>query len=336
MSQAPASDPSPRVVAVGGGHGLARALAALRRLSVEPTAVVTVADDGGSSGRLRQDLGIIALGDLRMALLTLARDRELAEVLGHRFRRGELEGHALGNLLLVALAELADGDFVGALQRAERLLDCAGRVLPSTTAPVHLHACVAGREVGGQVRVASVGRRIERVWLEPGEVEADRQAVAALTGADIVVLGPGSLYTSVIASLLVPGIRDAVARSAARLVYVANLRTQPGETDELDAVAHVDALLRHVPGLALDAVVLHDGAVPEGAGDPLGDLDHPAVAHVVRADLAERHADGQVGWGHDAARLAAALAPLLRGVAEDARRCGREAAWRGNTGRNTG
>jgi uncharacterized cofD-like protein len=305
----------PNVAAVGGGHGLARALGALRRLDVRPTAVVTVADDGGSSGRLRRELGVIPPGDLRMALLTLARHDDLAGALGHRFQAGGLDGHALGNLLLVALAEQSDGDFVAALDRAARLLDCAGRVLPATCDSVQLKASVAGEEVGGQVRVATATGRVERVWLEPERPRACPAAVDALAGADVVVLGPGSLFTSVIATLLVPGLPEALTGGSARVVYVANLLTQPGETSGLTLADHVDALVAHVPGLELDAVVAHDG--PVGAtGDgaqPLGhSLTHPRVRRVVAADVAARTPDGAVAWGHDPTRLAAALRPLLR------------------------
>ncbi len=304
------------VVAVGGGHGLARALAALRLLDVAPTAVVTVADDGGSSGRLRRDLGILAPGDLRMALLALARNVELADACAHRFSRGELAGHPLGNLLLVALAERSGGDFVAALDAAGRLLDCAGRVLPSTTEPVHLRARVAGRDVGGQVAVATADRPIERMWLDPPAPAACAEAVAAVGAAELVVLGPGSLFTSVLANLLVPDFGAAVAGSGARIVCVANLGSQPGETAELDLDAHLETLRRHVPGLRLDVVVVHDGPVPDTGGRRLGPtLRRAGAGRVVGADLAARNGGGAVTWAHDPERLAAALAPLLPATA---------------------
>jgi uncharacterized cofD-like protein len=296
------------VVAIGGGHGLSRALAALARAGCEPTAVVTVADDGGSSGRLRRDLGIIAPGDMRMALVTLARNRALARVLAHRFERGELEGHALGNLLLVALAEQAGGDFEQALEAAAKLLDCAGRVLPACTEPVQLRARVSGTEIGGQARVASATGRIERVWLSPATATASPRAVEALERADAVVLGPGSLFTSIVATLLVPALRDALLRSRARVAYVANITTQPGETAGLDAHAHVEALVDHVPGLVVDVAVVHDGPAMSGQGTALApDLEHPAVRRVLRADVAARDASGAPTWGHDVERLAAVL-----------------------------
>jgi uncharacterized cofD-like protein len=302
----------PRVVAVGGGHGLARALAALRRLDVEPTAVVTVADDGGSSGRLRRDLGIIAPGDLRQALIALARNRALAELFAHRFERGELQGHALGNLALVALAERAGGDFLHALDEAARLLDCAGRVLPATTEPVELKAQVSGQQIDGQAQVGSAKGRIECVWLEPAAPAACQEAVAALRGAQAVVLGPGSLFTSVIATLLVPELLDAICDHDATVICVGNLTTQPGETSGFDMAAHVDALLGHAPRLQIDAVLLHEGPVKADGGEPIPPaLRHPAVGRVLRGDLAARLEDGRVSWGHDPARLAAALSELL-------------------------
>lgn len=298
------------VVAVGGGHGLAQALAALRLLDQWPTAVVTTADDGGSSGRLRRDLGIIAPGDLRMALLTLARNDRLAAILKHRFQGGQLEGHALGNLFLVALAEQAGGDFVAGLDAAGLLLDCAGRVLPSTTASVQLKARVAGEEVGGQVSVATASGRVERVWLEPEKAAGTHEAVQALRHAEAVVLGPGSLFTSIIAVLLVPDLAHALVTGGARAIYLGNIRTQPGETAGLTASDHVGALLEHVPGLRLHATVLHDGAVPDGQA--LGTNVVPGTAGtVLTADLAARDGQGRATAAHDPQRLAQVLEQLL-------------------------
>jgi uncharacterized cofD-like protein len=301
-----------RVVAIGGGHGLSRVLAACRRLDVAPTAVVTVADDGGSSGRLRRDLGIIALGDLRMALLALAGDTALAEVLAHRFGRGHLEGHALGNLLLVALAERADGDVVGALRVAERLLSCEGAVLPSTLEPVQIAARVAGGRVDGQAAITNSRGRLESIWLEPREPAACDDAVAAVQAADAVVLGPGSLFTSVIVNLLVPGLRRAVRDAACPVVHVANVKAPPGETAQLSLRDHVDQLHTALEGRTIDVVVMHDGPQPAGAGTalvPVADL--PGVRRVVTADLLSRDAHGVVGVAHDPARLAAVLERAL-------------------------
>lgn len=301
-----------RVVAIGGGHGLARALAALRLAAAEPTAVVTVADDGGSSGRLREQLGILPPGDLRMALLALARNRGLADALAHRFTAGDLDGHALGNLLLVALAERAGGDFVAALAEAGALLDCAGRVLPATLEPVRLHGRVGGADVAGQVRIATAHAPVERVWLEPDTPAACDEAVEAIGDAELIVLGPGSLFTSILAVLTVPGVGKAVSDAPCPVVYVANARTQVGETSGLDLDAHVDALLGHLPGLPLEAVIAHDGPAADLPGEPLvPQLRTHRDIPLVRADLLDRDQQGRPSWGHDPERLATALAPWL-------------------------
>ena len=300
-----------RVVAIGGGHGLSPALQALRELDLEPTAVVTVADDGGSTGRLRADLGIIAPGDLRMALLTLARNEPLATLLAHRFERGELEGHAVGNLMLVALQEQHAGDALEALDAAGRLLDAAGRVLPSTLVPVHLCAQVGGKVVRGQVRVATTEAPIERVWLDPSDAPACDASVEAIEAADLVVVGPGSLYTSVIANLAVPGIREALARTSARVIYVANMWQQEGEAGGLDLAAHLEALVQHAPGLKLHSVLVHDGPLPQGAEPVAGGVCDGVDAEVCCRDLVARDAHDRPLWRHDPHRLAAAIAPLL-------------------------
>lgn len=300
-----------RVAAVGGGHGLARGLRAVQQLGARPTAVVTAADDGGSSGRLRRDLDIIALGDLRMALCALAGAGELAGLLNHRFDRGELAGHALGNLAMVAAIERA-GDVVAGLDTLATVLGCRGRVLPATDEPVQLKARIAGQQVEGQVRVARADGRVERVWLGPPDPHPIPEAVRAMREADVIVLGPGSLFTSVIATLLVPELAQAVSAAPGSVVHVLNVSTQPGETSGLDAAAHVEALLDHVPGLALDGLVVHDGPVPAGAEPLTGDLGPHAPPTVVTADVLARDAQGAPAHGHDVDRLAAALAELLQ------------------------
>lgn len=304
----------PVVAAIGGGHGLARALEALVQLGADTTAVVTAADDGGSSGRLRRDLGVIALGDLRQALLALtprgAAEASLAALMGHRYEHGELAGHAVGNLALVALWERHDGDVQAAIDELAALLGCAGRVVPATTAHVDLHATVAGARVDGQASVASAPGRIERVWLEPEDAAASPAALQAVAAADTVILGPGSLYTSIAAALCVADLADAV-RGARHVVWVANVATQPGETHGLDLAAHVDALQATVGPLHIDALVVHDGPPPEGPGTPLvvqGDL---GVGAVVGGDLCARDGADRVLAAHDPQRLAAVLATVL-------------------------
>lgn len=300
-----------RVVAIGGGHGLSRTLRALRLLDLAPTAVVTVADDGGSSGRLRREHGIIALGDMRMALTSLAEHEDLAEVFGHRFSRGTLGGHALGNLALLALVEAEDGDVIGGLRRAAGLLGCHGVVLPCTTEAVTLVAAVDDEEVEGQVAVGTADGTLRSVWLEPAAPAACAEAVTAIAEADVVVLGPGSLFTSIIPNLLVPGIAEAVAATPARLVHVANLTAQGGETGDMDARAHVEALLAHLGGREIE-VVVHAGPAPHGSGSALDpDIEGPGVARLVGADLAEEDGEGGRRAAHDVPRLAQAIRRVL-------------------------
>lgn len=304
-----------RVVAIGGGHGLSGVLAACRCLGLAPTAVVTVADDGGSSGRLRRDLGIIALGDLRMALLALARHDALADVLAHRFQRGHLEGHALGNLLLVALAEAEGGDVLGALRRAEALLACEGSVLPSTTAPVHIAARVGGHRVNGQANITASDGPLDAIWLEPSDPPACAEAVAAVRAADIVVLGPGSLFTSVIVNLLVADLRRAVCDTDAVLVHVANVQAPPGETSQLSLGEHVELMHSALGRRHLDAVIMHEGPRPAGSGHALQPThDLPGVERVLMADLLSRDTHGRVGSAHDPVRLASALVDAVADV----------------------
>jgi uncharacterized cofD-like protein len=284
----------PNVVAIGGGHGLAATLRAARRYAGRITAIVSVADDGGSSGRLRDALGIPAPGDLRKCLVALAPpDNAIAQAFEHRFDAGELDGHALGNLVIAALAETT-GDFTEALRHAARITEAAGVVLPATSTPVTLKADAADGEVEGQVNVSSAGR-IAHVSLVPPDAEPPPAVVAAIDTADQVVIGPGSLFTSVLAAVAVPAITEALARTGARKVYVANLRPQLPETAGYDIAAHVEALTAH--GVEVDVVLYDDGAIP--TGDIAGGL------HSVKARLTGE------GPGHDSARLATALSDLV-------------------------
>ena len=298
----PSGPDRPHVVAIGGGHGCARTLAALRRLGVRTTAVVSVADDGGSSGRLRRDHDVVALGDLRAALLALtpegAASALLRDLLGHRFARGQLDGHSLGNLALLARVEARDGDLIAALDDLAGLLGTAGRVLPSTTAGVTLVAETDTGEVRGQAAVAGT-RRIRRVRLEPDDVRAPAEVVAALADADLVLLGPGSLFTSLLPNLLVDGVAATLERARPRTVLIANLGEQRGETEGMDLAAHVRALMAHVPRLRLDAVLADPGSALGAAGWRGG-------PPVVAAALA-----GRRGISHDPDLLAAAVAGLL-------------------------
>jgi uncharacterized cofD-like protein len=307
----------PSVVVVGGGHGCSRSLAALGRIAVERTAIVTVADDGGSSGRLRRDHDVVALGDLRMALLALADaagdtdKRTIVSLARRRFVRGELAGHSLGNLLLLGLIEEHEGDLLAALDTFGRLAGARGQVLPSTTVPVTLVAETALGTVAGQAAVATT-RRILSVRLQPTAPPVTQGVAEALERATLVLLGPGSLYTSVLPVLLVPGVAEALVTTRARVVLVGNLREQPGETEGMDLADHAEALLQHVPGLRLDVVLAHERARDRerdpGARTPLA-VDEPRlrrlVGSVMRSDL------GDELDGHDPERLARAIARLI-------------------------
>lgn len=284
----------PRVVALGGGHGLAATLQAARRYAGDITAVVSVADDGGSSGRLRDALGIPAPGDIRRCLVALADPSSLwAATFEHRFDAGELDGHAVGNLVIAGLAAAAGGDFVAALDEAARLLDAAGRVLPATTAPVVLKATAAAGEVEGQVRVAQIGR-ISGVGLVPPDPEPPQAVLQAIGAADQVVLGPGSLFTSVLAAAAVPAIRDALAAATACKVYVCNLRPQVPETAGYDVAAHVEALVAH--GVDVDVTLCDARHMPVG---------------LMRTACVDRRLARPDGLAHDPVELAAALADLV-------------------------
>jgi uncharacterized cofD-like protein len=312
-----------RVVALGGGHGLSASLSALRRVPEvgELTAVVTVADNGGSSGRLRGEFGCLPPGDLRQALAALCDDdawgSTWAQVLQHRFSSdGVLDKHAVGNLLIVALWELL-GEHVTGLDLVAGLLGARGRVLPMSLVPLDIAARIEGADptyprgistVRGQVQVASTSGRVMSVELDPREPPACPEAVRAVGEADWVVLGPGSWYTSVIPHLLVPELREAVERARARTLVVLNLAAQSGETDGFGPETHLDVLAAHAPELRVDHVL----------ADPATVLDEEALAQAVAclgaaltvADVA--HGDGSPR--HDPQKLAAAFAGVMAGA----------------------
>jgi uncharacterized cofD-like protein len=314
----------PAVVALGGGHGLAASLAALRHLTTRLTAVVTVADDGGSSGRLRREFGVLPPGDLRMALSALCDDSEWGrtwrDVLQHRFASaGALNGHALGNLLIVTLWELLDDPIVG-LDWVARLLGARGRVLPMASVPMDIEASVLGIDpddpgalstVRGQVSVASTPGRVVGVRLVPPEPPACQEAVAAVRAADWVVLGPGSWFTSVLPHLLVPELSAALHETSARVCVTLNLGPQVGETDGFAPETHLEVLAAHTPELRIDAVL----ADPSSVDNPSSLAD---VAAMLGATLLMRQvSSGQARTRHDPLRLAAAYRDLFTDVLSD-------------------
>jgi uncharacterized cofD-like protein len=308
-----------RVVALGGGHGLAANLTALRRLPTSLTAVVTVADNGGSSGRLRSELGVLPPGDLRQALAALCSDdewgRTWARLLQHRFTTdGALHDHAVGNLLIVALWELLDGHVEG-LDWVARLLGAQGRVLPMAAVPLDIEADVIGAgadrsahvtTVRGQVEVATTPGLVQSVRLVPDGPPACPEAVQAIESADWVILGPGSWYTSVLPHLLVPGLRSALTQTDAKRCVTLNLAPQQGETDGFSPNTYLEVLAVHAPDLTIDAVLADSAHV----GDPT--LLEKAVsalgAELLVADIGA--ADGSAR--HDPVRLASAYERILR------------------------
>lgn len=256
-----------RVVAVGGGTGLASLLAGLKtRVGsgiAELAAIVAVSDDGGSSGRLRRDFGLPPPGDIRNCLAALSDDTDLlTRLFQFRFAGGEgLAGHSFGNLFLAALTELT-GDFPQAILTAERVLSVRGRIVPATLASVSLRGhSESGHVFEGESLIGRAHERIVRVEMVPPDPPAYAPAVAAIRDADLVLLGPGSLYTSIVPNLLIPGIARALAETAAPIALVLNLMTQPGETDGLGGRAHVEAIASHLGAGILDAVLLHEGEI---------------------------------------------------------------------------
>jgi uncharacterized cofD-like protein len=313
----------PAVVALGGGHGLAASLSALRLMTDRITAVVTVADDGGSSGRLRDELGVLPPGDLRMALAALCDDSEWGrlwrDVLQHRFASdGALNQHAVGNLLIVALWELL-GDPVAGLDWVGRLLGARGRVLPMASVPLRIEADVVGpdgrtRRVTGQSHVAVAEGRITEVRLDPPRPPACPEAVQAVRQADLVVLGPGSWYTSVLPHLLVPELHEALATSAARTIVTLNLQPERiGETVGMPVTAHLAALAERAPDVSVDAVVVDPAAVEEL--DLLADQCAAMGARMLVRQVGRGDGTAQ----HDPLRLAAAYRDVVDGFYGDVR-----------------
>jgi uncharacterized cofD-like protein len=309
---------SPKVVALGGGHGLFASLSALRRVTDRLTAIVTVADDGGSSGRLRRELGVLPPGDLRMALAALCGDDDWgstwSEVVQHRFlSQGELHGHAVGNLLIVALWELLDDPVVG-LDWMGRLLRAEGRVLPMASVPLDIVAEVLGADpaaphevskVRGQVACAKTPGQVLSVSLIPEDPPACPEALGAVEEADWIVFGPGSWFTSVLPHLKVPELARALSRTKAKRLVALNLAPQPGETDDFSPQTHLEVLRAHAPELIVDVVLADRNLVDEP--DVLEKAVRTLGGRLVLADVAAE--DGSPR--HDPARLAQAFAQIF-------------------------
>lgn len=320
----------PYVVAIGGGTGLPALLRGLKQYTSNITAIVTVADDGGSSGRLRQELGLLPPGDFRNNIGALSQDEALmTQLLQYRFARSsgangqrELAGHAFGNLLLAALAGVT-GSFDEALLAAERVLAMRGRVLPSTLEQVTLVADVveagqsgAARRIVGESNIPEAGGRIRRVYLDPGTVRAYPPAVQAILQADLVVIGPGSLYTSILPNLLVRDVAQALQHTRAPTVYVCNLATQPGETDGYSVVEHVEVIIDQLDENCLDFVVANNNVSPpdDKIGrtvfvEPAWPPPRAGRTRLISADLV----DEARPWRHDSEKLSRVVLAILEG-----------------------
>ncbi|HET7168026.1 MAG TPA: gluconeogenesis factor YvcK family protein [Candidatus Limnocylindrales bacterium] len=327
----------PRIVAIGGGTGLSTLLRGLKEHTSNLTAVVTVADDGGSSGVLREELGIPPVGDIRNCIAALADAEPLMnELLQYRFPVGEgvspavaaegpgLAGHAIGNLLLAAMTAIEGGDFEEGVRRLNRILAVRGQVVPVTATPLTLHArTVDGSTLVGQSRIMRTAD-IERVWISPSDVVASEDALVAIAEADLIVLGPGSLFTSLLPSLLVPGIREAVLAASAPRLYVCNVATQPGETTGYDLPHHVRALVDHTAPGIVDVVLANnrfDARIPTDWQAQTVRLHWPpdgmsAPPRLVLDDVV----DPDNAHHHDPARLAAAVIRTLEAEATTRRR----------------
>jgi uncharacterized cofD-like protein len=311
----------PRVVAIGGGNGLAALLRGLKSHTSNLTAVVTMADDGGSSGLLRRDMGMPPPGDLRNCLVALADDESMmSRLFQYRFPEdGGLQGHSFGNLFMAALSEVT-GDFERAVRESTHVLKVRGSVFPSTLEDVVLHAQLEdGGHVTGESTITAAERLPRRVWLTPDAPRGVPQAIAAIARADLVVLGPGSLYTSVIPNALVPQVQEALGHTRAWVVYVCNVMTEPGETDGYTAADHLDALHRHGLTGMIDAILVNDAPV---SGELLASYGRFGARPVVVDDARLKalgvkvvHAAVAAESGvvrHDSERLSQALLRLVR------------------------
>jgi uncharacterized cofD-like protein len=282
------------VVAIGGGHGQAAALEAIQTYAGSISALVTVADNGGSSGRLTE-LGIPPPGDIRRCLLALTPDPSLwSELFAHRFETGDVSEHSLGNLILAALTDLF-GDFTSAVDTAARMLRTLGEVVPVADVPITLSAVIDGREVTGQAAITGTEGHVSSLSIDPSDILASRRALTAVAGAEQIVIGPGSLYTSVISALMVPMMTEAVMDTSAQRVFVLNLVTQEGESLGMSGLDHIEALATHVglggPGI----VVAHEGPLDVPAGhEAVTVTENEAATYgwdVVFADVADEWSD---------------------------------------------
>lgn len=309
----------PRIVAIGGGTGLATVLRGLKSCNCAITAIVTVTDDGGSSGRLRRDMGMLPPGDIRNCIVALASaEPDMAALFNHRFSRGELKGHSFGNLFLAAMTEMT-GDFQLAVRTMSRILAVRGKVLPATLWDVTLRAEFEdGTTAFGEASIVEARKTIKRISLVPENPEALEEAVSEIEKADAIVIGPGSLYTSIIPNLLVPGIRAAIQSSTGTKMYVCNVMTQPGETDGFTAYDHVTAIQEHAGDLFSYVLVNTAMAPEELARKYSSEGRYPVVPDTNRLEslgyrvIAEDYLAAGDLARHDPAKLAETIIRLVR------------------------
>lgn len=310
-----------KVVAIGGGTGLPAVLRALKPYTSNLTAVVTVADDGGSSGRLRRDLGVLPPGDLRNNIAALADDENLmTQLFQHRFDSGDLGGHAFGNLFISALSAVT-GSLESALIETARVLNIQGRVLPATfddvvlAAEVRLPGAAQSVTIEGESKIGESGGKIEKVFLKPERVEAYSESIHAIQEADIVVIGPGSLYTSILPNLLIPGITETLRATRAFRVYVCNVATQSGETDNYNVADHILALEAHIGRGVFQAVIANNVYPTQNAGVNTRYVQPAPEYHEIFQRYDVRYTDltdSERPWRHDPKKLAAALIELTQ------------------------
>ncbi len=311
----------PKIVCVGGGHGLSHLLMGLKEYSSNITAIVTVADSGGSSGRLREEFNIVAPGDIRNCLVALAdAPASMSELFQFRFsEKSQLKGHNFGNLFLTAIFQLTGGDFLKAVQESSRVLAIRGKVVPSTVENVHLVAeYVDGTITEGEAKIPKAGPAIKKVYLKPKNPQPTKEALEAIEEADIIVFGPGSLYTSVLPNLIIDGISEAIAKSLAYKIYVCNVMTQEGETDHYSASEHVKAIIEHSNKDVLNACIVNNSRIPlDALGRYKSENSFPVEAdvakikemgcHVVETDLVSVNDFVR----HDSGKLTKALIKLI-------------------------
>jgi len=313
-------DREPRIVVIGGGTGLSVLLKGLKKYTSRLTAVVTVSDDGGSSGRLRAELGVLPPGDIRSCLVALAETETLMdEVFQHRFKMGgSLQGHNLGNLLLVAMSEIA-GDFVSAIREVSKILKVRGKVLPATLEPVVLAAIMKnGAAVIGETRIRTDEGKIERISLIPDQCQPLPETLQAIKEADAIVLGPGSLYTSIIPNLLVSKVAEQIEAAKAPTIYVSNIMTEKGETDDFTAADHLRVISRHLNRQLVDYIVINSGKVDEARLERYRDEEaipvQPAYNDIKKMGISiikdDLVSEDEVAW-HNPDKLARAILDIL-------------------------